>query len=62
MPSARASSFIDAGKGLAPRIQASAEEIEQSRRLPSPLGQLSLPSRIMDKAPTSGGQGRVASG
>src|ERR1700758_4784903 len=37
MPSARASSFIDAAKGLAPRIQASAEEIEQSRRLPAPL-------------------------
>jgi alkylation response protein AidB-like acyl-CoA dehydrogenase len=37
MPSARASSFIDAAKGLAPRIQASAEEIEQSRRLPLPL-------------------------
>ena len=37
MPSARASSFIDAAKRLAPRIQASAEEIEQSRRLPLPL-------------------------
>jgi indole-3-acetate monooxygenase len=29
--------FIDAAKGLAPQIQASAEEIEQSRRLPLPL-------------------------
>src|SRR5215469_7212058 len=37
MSSARASSFIDAAKRLAPRIQASAEEIEQSRRLPLPL-------------------------
>ena len=37
MPNARASSFIDAAKRLAPRIQASAEEIEQSRRLPLPL-------------------------
>jgi alkylation response protein AidB-like acyl-CoA dehydrogenase len=31
------SSFVDAAKGLAPQIQASAEEIEQSRRLPLPL-------------------------
>ncbi len=31
------SSFIDAAKGLAPQIQASTEEIEQSRRLPLPL-------------------------
>jgi alkylation response protein AidB-like acyl-CoA dehydrogenase len=37
MPSARASSSIDAAKGLSSRIQASAEEIEQSRRLPLPL-------------------------
>src|SRR5215471_8197964 len=37
MLSARASSFIDAAKRLAPRIQASAEEVEQSRRLPLPL-------------------------
>src|SRR4051794_24177992 len=37
MPSARATSFIDAAKGLASQIQASAEEIELSRRLPLPL-------------------------
>jgi alkylation response protein AidB-like acyl-CoA dehydrogenase len=37
MPDDGASSFIDAAKGLAPQIQASAEEIEQSRRLPLPL-------------------------
>jgi alkylation response protein AidB-like acyl-CoA dehydrogenase len=37
MPSARASSSIDAAKRLAPRIEATAEEIEQSRRLPMPL-------------------------
>jgi alkylation response protein AidB-like acyl-CoA dehydrogenase len=29
--------FIDAAKGLAPQIQASADEIERSRRLPPPL-------------------------
>src|SRR6266700_5757200 len=37
MSDGRASSFIDAAKGLAPQIQASAEEIERSRRLPLPL-------------------------
>ena len=37
MPDDGASLFIDAAKGLAPQIQASAEEIEQSRRLPLPL-------------------------
>jgi indole-3-acetate monooxygenase len=37
MPNARASSFIDLAQRLAPRIQASAEEIEQSRRLPLAL-------------------------
>jgi alkylation response protein AidB-like acyl-CoA dehydrogenase len=31
------SSFIEAAKGLAPQIRASADEIEQSRRLPLPL-------------------------
>lgn len=37
MPSARESSFIEAAKKLGPRIQASADEIEQSRRLPLSL-------------------------
>jgi indole-3-acetate monooxygenase len=37
MSGAAPSSFIDAAKGLAPQIQASAEEIERSRRLPLPL-------------------------
>jgi len=37
MPSARESSSIDAAKGLSSCIQASAEDIEQSRRLPLPL-------------------------
>jgi indole-3-acetate monooxygenase len=37
MLSTASSSFIDAAKGLAPQIQASAEEIEQSRRLPPSL-------------------------
>ena len=37
MLSSASSSFIEAAKGLAPQIQASAEEIEQSRRLPPSL-------------------------
>jgi indole-3-acetate monooxygenase len=37
MLSIASSSYIDAAKGLAPQIQASAEEIEQSRRLPPSL-------------------------
>jgi indole-3-acetate monooxygenase len=37
MLSTASSSFIDAAKGLAPQIQAFAEEIEQSRRLPQSL-------------------------
>ena len=37
MLSTASSSFIDAAKGLAPQIQAFADEIEQSRRLPPSL-------------------------
>jgi alkylation response protein AidB-like acyl-CoA dehydrogenase len=37
MSGTTSSSFVEAAKGLAPLIQASAEEIEQSRRLPLPL-------------------------
>jgi indole-3-acetate monooxygenase len=37
MPNAASPGFIEAAKGLAPQIQASADEIEQSRRLPLPL-------------------------
>jgi indole-3-acetate monooxygenase len=37
MLGARASSFVDAAKALAPQIRASSEEIERSRRLPLPL-------------------------
>src|SRR5438445_13814796 len=37
MLGAKASSFIDAARELAPQIQALTEEIEQSRRLPLPL-------------------------
>jgi alkylation response protein AidB-like acyl-CoA dehydrogenase len=37
MSGTASSSFIDAARGLAPHIQASAEEIERSRRLPLPL-------------------------
>ena len=37
MSNAASSSFVEAAKGLAPQIQASADEIERSRRLPLPL-------------------------
>src|ERR1700730_13357502 len=37
MSNAASSSFVEAAKALAPQIQASADEIEQSRRLPLPL-------------------------
>ena len=37
MPDAASPGFIEAAKGLAPQIQASADEIERSRRLPLPL-------------------------
>ena len=37
MSNAASSSFVAAAKGLAPQIQASADEIERSRRLPLPL-------------------------
>jgi len=37
MPSATTSAFIEAAKGLAPQIQACADEIERERRLPLPL-------------------------
>ena len=37
MSNAASSSFVEAAKGLAPQIQASADDIERSRRLPLPL-------------------------
>ena len=37
MSNAASSSFVEAAKALAPQIQASADEIERSRRLPLPL-------------------------
>src|SRR6266404_7611414 len=37
MSNAASSAFIEAAKGLAPQIQASADEIERSRRIPLPL-------------------------
>ena len=37
MPDAARSPFIEAARGLAPQIRAAADEVESSRRLPSPL-------------------------